>query len=285
MNIEQQKKEIQRICNKLLDEGKYKVIIGFISSGEGNGASPHFIREHSDVEMLKWDRYCMPNLAKYLLDIKEPAAIIAKPCDARAVSMYITEKQKARKDVFIIGVECPGMLDSDGKLLPACAECEIRTPPIYDELIEGDGFEKAEENRNKKEVENNKENEGRFERFEKELNKCILCFACRQACYACYCKTCFMDREMPDWLPGDPDMSTKMVFHLGRAIHLAGRCIGCGACENACPSGVSLRYLMKDLADYTKELYNYVPGMDPDEKPAMINYDTDDSEPGFLVHK
>jgi ferredoxin len=65
-------------------------------------------------------------------------------------------------------------------------------------------------------------------------------------------------------------------------MHLAGRCVGCGACERVCPSNVKIRYLAKDLADFCQELYGYRPGENPDEVPAMTSFDQDDKEVGFL---
>jgi formate dehydrogenase (coenzyme F420) beta subunit len=286
MSIKKQENEIKTICKKLMEEGEYKLILGFAPGGEGNCTSAHFIRSVQDVDKLIWDESCVPNLAKYLLEKKEPVAIVAKPCDARAVSMYIAEGQKKREDVYIIGVECTGMKDVDGQLLPACTQCDVRTPPIFDVIVKND--ELNMENKKDEAVDKKDdvpESNDKFTRLEKELEKCILCFSCRQACYGCYCETCFMDRGLPDWLPGNPDMSTKMLYHLGRAMHLAGRCVGCGACQNACPSGVDIRYLVKELADYCEELYGYVPGMNPDEKPAMSAFDADDGEPGFLGHE
>jgi ferredoxin len=119
-------------------------------------------------------------------------------------------------------------------------------------------------------------------RFREEIDKCILCFSCRQACYGCYCKTCFIERDMPDWMPAEVDVGTKMTFHLGRAMHLAGRCVECGACEAACASGVNLRYIIQELTDFTEELYGSKTGMELGTPQALVSYRLDDKEVGFL---
>jgi len=36
-------------------------------------------------------------------------------------------------------------------------------------------------------------------------------------------------------VPPDP-----LAFHLIRTMHLADRCVGCGACQDSCPSGLPL---------------------------------------------
>ena len=73
-----------------------------------------------------------------------------------------------------------------------------------------------------------------------------------------------------------------MLYHLGRAMHLTGRCVECGACENACASGVDIRYLIKATTDFVEELYDYKTGMDLQTEAAMLTYKTDDCEVGFL---
>jgi formate dehydrogenase subunit beta len=146
-------------------------------------------------------------------------------------------------------------------------------PVIYDYLIDGD-FEK--------EVKEPEEESYTYERLTKELEKCILCYSCRQACYGCYCKTCFADRTEPKWMPNDVDMSSKLMFHLGRISHLAGRCVECGACERACPSDVNIRYIIREASKYCDEMYGYRAGLKEDEEPALVKFDKDDEERGFL---
>jgi ferredoxin len=119
-------------------------------------------------------------------------------------------------------------------------------------------------------------------KFQQEIDKCILCYACRQACYGCYCKECFIERGASDWQPAKIDAGTKMTFHIGRTMHLAGRCIECGACEASCQSGVNVRYIIKEVTKFIEELYGYKAGMDAEQKPALLTNMFDDKEVGFL---
>lgn len=304
MNFERQKDEMKNICKNLLSEGRIRVIIGFTDSESDMGTIPFFMRNSDDVDKLKWDNTCTPNLAKYLLEKKDGVAIIAKPCDARAIVMYMIENQISRESIYIIGVECDGMKCNDGMPAPGCKECRVKTPPVYDVLIKSVSIESLEfkaEACSKaevisevraitvaEEVASTEESSyfdsellSKLERFQNEIKKCILCYSCRQACYGCYCETCFMDRNLPNWLPSELDTGSKMTFHLGRAMHLAGRCVECGACERVCPSGVDIRYLIKEITQFGELMYDYQAGLDADEVPALLSFKQNDREVGF----
>jgi len=63
---------------------------------------------------------------------------------------------------------------------------------------------------------------------------------------------------------------------------LSGRCVQCGACENACASGVNVRYLIQAVTEFIKDTYDFDTGMDLETEPAMLTYKVDDEEIGFL---
>jgi len=91
-----------------------------------------------------------------------------------------------------------------------------------------------------------------------------------------------MERGEPDWQTVSPDTGAKMLYHLGRTMHLSGRCVGCGSCENACASGVNIRYLIREVTQFIEETYGYQTGMDLETEPVMLTYKADDPEIGFL---
>jgi len=278
MSVETQKNEVVELCNKLLAEDKVKVIIGFEQSDVEGITTPLFMRKTADVERLKWDDRCTSNLAKYLLEKRGKVGIIAKACDARAIVMYMVEKQIVRDDIYIIGMECPGMKKDDGTPSFGCEDCKVRIPPVYDVLVKyGEEIKLPDSKGESSPV----ENKDLFKRFQDEIDKCILCFSCRQACYGCYCQSCCMEMNKPNWSSSDINAAEKMNFHLAHAMHIAGRCVECGACERVCPSGVNIRYLITEINKFIKESYNYEAGIDPEATPALAVYNTDDCEVGM----
>ena len=274
---EKHQNELRALCKKLLENGTVSTVIGFQEGGETGSSIPCILDSPEDTDKLVWNDRCVSNLSGYLLERTGKTAIVAKPCDARAIVSLIIENQLKREDIYIIGLVCEGMKNDDGLMLHGCLDCKVHVPPVYDVLIgeaEAVVSDRSNDNPDKSEIS--------FERFVSEMDKCILCFSCRQSCYGCYCATCFMERGEPDWQTTSPDMGAKMLYHLGRSTHLSGRCVECGACENACASGVDIRYLINTVTDFVEDTYGFQAGMDLETEPVMLTYKTDDLEIGFL---
>jgi ferredoxin len=275
VNFEYQEKSLRELCGSLLRDGTAGVVVGFGERSSASGiAVPITVKKPEDAGKLSWNSRCVLSLARYAAGREGVVALVAKPCDARAAAALIVERQIDRKNIYIIGMECVGMTDSDGLALAACTECTSRRAPVFDSEITG-----APKILNMAAAQSAEENSAG--RFRREMDKCILCFSCRQACYGCYCETCFMDRGVPNWQPSKPDTGAKMIYHLGRAMHLAGRCVECGACENVCASGVNVRYLIKEVTDFIDAEYGFRAGMDTETLPALQTYSQSDGEPGF----
>jgi len=305
---------IRQTARKLLEENQVDLIIGFEDGTLPLCSSPCFIRNPDDVERLTWDSSCENNLARFLPDRKERVGIIAKGCDSRAIVGLLQENQMERDKLVILGVPCRGMIDrkklesalegkevleaeerddtilvkgSDfEKVLPradllhqSCRVCRHRNPVIYDHLI----GEKVPESEEVDEYEDIKEFEAKSAEERRAyltnaINKCIRCYACRNACPFCYCRECFVDNSEPQWVGKTIDPVDTELFHLVRALHLAGRCVDCGACERACPMGVDLRKLNKKLEKDVEERFGYKAGLDLEELPPLATYRPEDDQ-------
>ena len=244
--------------------------------------------------------------------------IVLKGCDSRAIVQIIQENGLKREDVVIIGIPCTGVVDPkklkakfpgqqksvevkydsdkfavtvDGKtqkfskdeLMPdKCKECEYPTPIIHDILI---GKEiKGTKKPDYKEIQGleKKSLDEKWKEWEKQFEKCIRCYACRQACPMCYCKECMVELLDPQWVRRSVDMSENTAWNLLRAFHLAGRCIGCGECERACPMDIPLMKINKKIIKDIQEMYDYKAGIDVEAKPLLAMFKPDDPEEFIL---
>lgn len=288
MDYKKQSQKLKETAAKLLDEGSVEAVLGLKDNPDVGWPTPYYAKTAEDTENLVWNEACFTNLASYLLDTRnKKVAIAAKGCDVRSIINLIAENQLKRENIVIIGIECSGKMHNEN-LAAGCDACPSSIPNMYDIVIGADGsdtykdLEMSASGENVTEWAKNSTVDERFERFKKEIDKCILCYACRQACQGCYCKSCFMDRKATPWEQVDPDTSTKMAFHLTRAMHLAGRCTDCGACEKVCPSGVNLKYLYKGLSEFVEEFYDFKAGVDTEAKPFANQYKPDDQQVAFL---
>ena len=263
-------------AKNLLTDGSVKVVIGY-ELLPNDLIAPAFITKPEDCEKLIFNEKCYQNLTTYLTkpevkDLGHPA-IISKGCDNRAINVLIRESQIKREDVYILGVECPGMDKS------VCAWCDQFEPVTYDELI------KLESPPQKSEpVEDHlkdKSPEEKWEYWLKEFSRCIKCYACRQICPICHCVRCAAENNHPQWIDSSPHPRGNLKWNLIRAFHLAGRCVECGECERACPMEIPLSSLSRSMKELVQEKFEFVPGMNSENTAPLASFKEDDKEDFF----
>ena len=281
---------IRVMARDLLEQEEVSCVIGYERGPRGD-VRPTFVYQAEDAERLVWNQECSQNLMVYLHDRKRPlrkgeepprVAIVAKPCDVRALNVLLHEEQVARERVFIIGIACPGMWeDGEGSALQArCQRCKERVPVLYDTLVgEPPEVEDVEEDwADLAELEAMTAEE-RLAFWVKEFQCCIRCYACRQACPGCYCYECVAEQVDPAWVGIAIDLPEVFFYHVMHAYHLAGRCVDCDACERACPVGIPLSLLNRKIAKDVADLFDYRSGGDPETPPPLATFKRDEDLP------
>jgi ferredoxin len=284
-----QQEEIRAEAKELLESKRVQCVIGYEMGSRGQ-VRPAFIYEADTVDRLVWNQGCTHNLVGYLHDKKQPArkgeqpprvAIVVKPCDSRALNVLLAESQIERERVYVIGVTCDGILEGAGfarqsskgvempPLQARCLHCSERMPVVYDRLIgEPPQVSISDDFADIAKLEAMTPAE-RVAFWLKQYDRCIRCYACRQVCPGCYCNVCMFERDDSQWVGIATGVKEKEFFHLGRAYHLAARCVGCNECERVCPMGLPLSLLNRKLAKEVQELFHYRAGVEPVKAPLL----------------
>lgn len=243
----------------LLTEGKVAGYLGYLI--KDSHPLPHLFTKENLAEV---DRAIVaPDDARYPLDKllitlagRYPDATFAiqvRGCDERGLNELYKWGQLEPEKVVLVGVactqsqadycECPGpwpaVVDFGEKCQPVGKSQRVER---IDALAELDAFQE----------------------WLAAFKRCIKCYGCRDVCPMCFCKECSLEHED---LMSTGQLPPDSIFQLVRAIHMAGRCIDCGLCEESCPADIPLRVLYKKANALVKDLFDYGVGL-PEAGPS-----------------
>ncbi len=264
----------------LLENKEVVAALGYRAGTLPGTAVPWLARKPEHADKLVWNENCLANLAVYLPRLKKLGrlAIVASGPTSRSLVNLLKENQIRRENLYIIGIA--GLVPS-----APTSTAEPKTlfgtpnPVIYDEMI-GEKAPEPEQPDDYADIVAFEKlpSEERWRILREELSRCIRCYACRQVCPNCYCPNCFVDVSQPQWVGRTPDDSDTVIFHIMRAMHMAGRCVECGACARACPMGINLMRLNRKVALIVKSRFGHVSGMKLDEPLPLASFRTDDGQ-------
>ena len=284
-----------------------------------------FLTEEEIEKDFVWGDFCAANFSKYLIretaKSESKVLVFLKPCDTYSFNQLLTEHRFDREKAYAVGVSCDGMIDikklkdaangivsvksEDGKIVAdtlydgsvilnkedllseRCLNCKSKKHVAYDELLSDTGEVLDSKRFDEVEKLEKMSADERFEFWQGELSRCIRCNACRDVCPACTCEKCvFNNPESGVENKAAANSFEEKMFHIIRAFHVAGRCTDCGECSRVCPQNIPLHLLNRKFIKDIDTFYgNYQAGAEVGSRAPIVNYTTDDIEPGDAVRR
>ena len=312
-------------AKELLQSGAVQRVLGWQTGEFVYDITPAVFTSAEEMdEKFVYSDFCGNNLSKYLIkESRKEGKILVflKPCDTYSFNQLIKEHRIVRENVYVVGVPCEGK--TDGETLKAkgikgilgikaegdnfvvetlygektiakadalperCLNCKSKKHMVYDELLGEEGEVLDSHRFDMVEKLENMTPDERFEFWRGELSRCIRCNACRNVCPACSCEKCVFDNDNSGIAQkAAADSFEEKMFHIIRAFHVAGRCTDCGECSRVCPQHIPLHLLnrkfIKDIDNFYGE---YQAGAEVGSRAPIVNYTTDDIEPGEAVER
>jgi formate dehydrogenase (coenzyme F420) beta subunit len=248
--------------NAWLKEGKVDIFLGY-KMVQGHPLPHCFTRENPDEAddlIVGKARYSLEKMAVTIAAQRPEIKIglLVRDCNQRALNVLYVWNQLNPDHVETININCcPSRLKEHGD----CSYLEPHRTGTYKKQVGID---------NNMEIEDAEEfsQEERFHRWMYEFEKCIKCYGCRNICPVCFCQECSLEHN--DLIATGTVPPEIPIFHLVRAVHMAGRCIDCGLCEDACPVDIPLRLLYRKVNQVVSDMFDYKTGMRADQSPFNI---------------
>lgn len=267
----EKQENISNDVRQWLNDGTIDVFLGY-KMVMGHPLPKCFVKENiGEVDDLvaSQARYSLEKIAAHLAAEKPDLKIgmLARDCTERALNVLYVWNQLNPENVKTKTINC---CPSNLKRRP---DCSYMSPEKA-----GIGKQQAgiDNNLSPEDVEKYDQEE-RLARWMYEFQKCIKCYGCRDICPVCFCSECSLTDKN---LIGNGVLPPEApVFHLVRAAHMAGRCIDCGLCEDACPMDIPLRLLYRKVNEIVVDLFDYETGSAREKSPFNIIGDAIEPEP------
>lgn len=253
----------------VLGAGTVKVVIGYAAGSDQGRARAVFVTSAAQAGQLIWNDSCRQNLAAYLAKPEVRAlgkpAVVCRAATLRAILQLAAESQMTDGALL-------ALVPTDGQVL------EMGTFAAIEEYLAGQPRGLSAEAQHEVSRLLAMSPRERWAIWSAELGRCIKCYACRAACPLCYCDRCIVEVNQPQWIPVASDPLGNLEWNVVRAMHLAGRCIDCGSCAEACPEHIRIDLLNAVLAQEAMSSFGAEPGYSTRREYALASYKPNDKE-------
>lgn len=262
---------MKRRIREWLESGRIDIFLG-TRMVDGHPLPHAFTREHLDEieEMVPESaRYPLEKFAAQMAaaDPELRIGIVARDCTRRALNVLKLWQQIPEDRIETVETNCcPSPLKSH-------AVCSYLDPPETGLFKKHFGIDNCAS----PEAVEQYEPRERFSRWMYEFQKCIKCYGCRNICPVCFCADCTLEHS--DLIGTGRLPPEAPIFHLVRAVHMAGRCVDCGLCEEACPADIPLRLLYRKVNALVDDLFDYRAGEGTEAPPLAVIGDRPTAEP------
>ena len=249
--------KLRDVVKELLDSGEVDGVLALRANH--SGPAPHLFQPGDDLsDLVLWPKFPLPQTLDMLLD-SDPdirLGMVTRGCEERGLIELAKRNQVDLERVTQIGLACT-VEERD--------ECRCAWP--YPSKI--DVGEKVEGTADALVAEHEKLSLAeRTEFWKRQFERCIKCYGCRTACPQCFCEVCILEDDM--WVETGIMAPPFPSYHLIRAYHTVGKCVGCMECEIACPADIPLTVLYTLLRRDAEQMFDYIPGASLDDPPPLV---------------